>query len=113
MDLDSANTADRVWYLENRVIPCLRVFYPKFVMRHDPGTTVAKMGFDELRIYYHGGIQRNYVSIRMNILPVVGPMNRIPTITGKLFSIVHCSFDQWFNWGSLDMMIKAIMKMNL
>ena len=113
MDLNFSNIADCVWYLENRVIPCLRVFYPKFVIHHDAGTNTALIGFDEPRVYNHDGIPRKYVSIRMNILPVVGPMNRIPTITGKLFSIVHCSFDQWFNWGSLDMMIKAIMKTNL
>ena len=108
MDLNFSNIADCVWYLENRVIPCLRVFYPKFVIHHDPGTDVAQIDFDAPRVYNHSGIPRNYSAIRMKILPVVGSINRFPTITGKFFSTVHYSFDQWFIWGSLDMMIKAI-----
>ena len=109
MDLDFANIADCVWYLENRVIPCLRIFYPKFEIIHDPGTNVAHIGFDAPRVYNHMGIPRNYSAIEIRIRGNIPRSNRgnIPIIMGVLLSTVGF-FNQFPIWRSLDQMINRI-----
>ena len=109
MDLDFSNTADCVWYLENRVIPCLRVFYPNFLIFHNPETSFALIGFDAPRVYDHGGITRNYSAIEIRIRGNIPRSNRgnIPIIMGVLLSTVGF-FNQFPIWRSLDQMINRI-----
>ena len=106
MDLDFANIADCVWYLENRVIPCLRVFYPKFDIIHDLETDVAYIDFDELRDYDDAGISRRYYAIEIRI-PTANHRGNIPIIEGEMFSTFG-AFNQLHIWKSLDQMISCI-----